>query len=141
MYSLTSRQHIPGDGVGDGCEDPVELSEGSASVIEPARDPAPHTHTHHHTDGTVSATLTVRHMVDSEHKVATAQQNYHITFEEIYIYRHLLSKTNGRSEYSCTVCSDTCYSDTVGQDESGYWQRKNVRFSWIRCHADACQVW
>lgn len=41
---LTSRQHIPGDRVSDGCEDPVELSEGSASVIEPARDPAPQTH-------------------------------------------------------------------------------------------------
>lgn len=40
---LTSRQHVPGDRVGDGREDPVELSEGSASVVEPARDPAPHT--------------------------------------------------------------------------------------------------
>lgn len=43
---LTSGQNIPGDRVGDGREDPVELSEGSASVIEPARDPATHTTQH-----------------------------------------------------------------------------------------------
>lgn len=39
----TSGQYIPGDCVSDGCEDPVELTEGGASVVEPARDPAPHT--------------------------------------------------------------------------------------------------
>lgn len=54
---FTSRQNIPGDRVGDGCEDPVELSEGSASVIEPARDPA----TQHNTDGCVSRAHCMSH--------------------------------------------------------------------------------
>lgn len=78
---LTSGQNIPGDRVGDGCEDPVELSEGSASVIEPARDPA----THNTTQMAVSAALTVCHIVYSEDKVATAQYYHHNTSEEIYI--------------------------------------------------------
>lgn len=69
MRSLTSGQHVPGDGVRDGGEDPVELSEGGASVVEPAGDPA---HTQN-TDGSVSAALTVRPITDSEHQVATAQ--------------------------------------------------------------------
>ena len=43
VWGPTSRQHIPSDGVCDGCEDPVELSEGGASVVEPSRDPAPNT--------------------------------------------------------------------------------------------------
>lgn len=30
---LTSRQHVPSDGVGDGGEDPVEFSERRASVV------------------------------------------------------------------------------------------------------------
>lgn len=38
--ALTSRQHVPGDGVGDGGEDPVELSQRGASVVQPAGDPA-----------------------------------------------------------------------------------------------------
>lgn len=38
LVVLTSGQHVPGDGVGDGCEDPVEFSERSASVVEPAGD-------------------------------------------------------------------------------------------------------
>lgn len=69
---FTSRQHVPGDGVSDGCEDPVELSEGSSSVVEPARNPAPHT-TQHNADGSVSAALTACNGADSRHKVATAQ--------------------------------------------------------------------
>lgn len=79
---LTSGQNIPGDRVGDGCEDPVELSEGSASVIEPARDPAT---PHNTTQMAVSAALTVCHIVYSEDKVATAQYYHHNTSEEIYI--------------------------------------------------------
>lgn len=43
--SFTSRQHVPGDGVSDGCEDPVELSERGSSVVEPARNPAVHSTT------------------------------------------------------------------------------------------------
>lgn len=48
---FTSRQHVPGDGVGDGREDPVELSERSSPVVESARNPA----TQRNTDGNVSA--------------------------------------------------------------------------------------
>lgn len=46
-------------------------------------------HTQHNTDGSVSAALTVCPIVDSEHKVATAQYYYHNTSEDIYIYRQL----------------------------------------------------
>lgn len=46
---FTSRQHVPGDGVGDGREDPVELSERSSPVVESARNPA----TQRNTDGSV----------------------------------------------------------------------------------------
>lgn len=42
MWKLTSRQHVPGDCVGDGGEDPVELSKRGASVVQPAWDPAGH---------------------------------------------------------------------------------------------------
>lgn len=38
--ALTSGQHVPGDGVSDGGEDPVELSQWGASVVQPAGDPA-----------------------------------------------------------------------------------------------------
>lgn len=48
---FTSRQHVPGDGVSDGREDPVELSERSSPVVESARNPA----TQRNTDGSVSA--------------------------------------------------------------------------------------
>lgn len=37
--SLTSRQDVPGDGVCDSGEDPVQLSQGGSPVIQSARDP------------------------------------------------------------------------------------------------------
>lgn len=39
MVSLTPREHIPGDGVCDGCEDPVQLTQRGPPVIQPARNP------------------------------------------------------------------------------------------------------
>lgn len=39
---LTPRQHVPGDGVRDGCEDPVQLSQRGPPVIQPAGDPRRH---------------------------------------------------------------------------------------------------
>lgn len=38
--SLTSRQDVPGDGVCDSGEDPIQLSQGSSPVIQSARNPA-----------------------------------------------------------------------------------------------------
>lgn len=52
LESFTSRQHVPGNGVGDGREDPVQLSERSSPVVESARNSAT---TQHNTDGSVSA--------------------------------------------------------------------------------------
>lgn len=37
--SLTPREHIPGDGICDGCEDPVQLTQRGSSVIQTARNP------------------------------------------------------------------------------------------------------
>lgn len=37
---LTSRQDIPGDGVCDSSEDPVQLSQGRSPVVQPPRNPA-----------------------------------------------------------------------------------------------------
>lgn len=70
--SLTSGQHVPCDGVGDGGEDPVELSERRTSVVEPARDPG----AQHNTDGTVSAALAVCHGVYSQDELATTPDDY-----------------------------------------------------------------
>lgn len=44
MRCLTPREHIPGDGICDGCEDPVQLSQRGPPVIQPARDPRQDVH-------------------------------------------------------------------------------------------------
>lgn len=94
---LTSGQHVPRDGVGDGSEDPVELSEGRASVVEPARDPA----TQHNTDGIMSAAHTACHRVYSEQKRSncSALLQHHVkklTFESTKFLTQRLA-----AEYSC----------------------------------------
>lgn len=86
VYSLTSGQHIPGDGVSDGGEDPVELSEGSAPVVEPARDPVSHTHKHTTQMAQCQPRSLYVAQVDSEHKVASARYYPRNTSEDIYIY-------------------------------------------------------
>lgn len=40
--SLTPREHVPGDGVCDGREDPVQLAQGRPPVVQPAGDPRGH---------------------------------------------------------------------------------------------------
>lgn len=39
VVSLTPREHIPGDGICDGCEDPVEFTQRGSPVIQPTRNP------------------------------------------------------------------------------------------------------
>lgn len=39
LPGLTSGQDVPGNGVCDGCEDPVQLSQGGSPVVQPPRNP------------------------------------------------------------------------------------------------------